>query len=316
MANPDLYNFMKQLQTELASEYKRIQGRVREDPGTAGDEGEENWAALLKNWLPPAYQIVTKGRIVGHDGSASPQIDVLVLHPSYPRHLLHKKHYLAGGVVAAFECKLTLRKAHLSKAFETCAVVKNLVPKRTGTPYKELHQPILYGLLAHSHAWKGKGVNVAFDMLHGIDDLQFHGPKHPCEMMDVISIASLATYSLSKDVFIGPNARHGSGGDMLHDSKVKDGVATGYVCAWEEEDKPYLGTNLGNLVSYLINSLAHEDNSLRSIADYYRMSNLDTGGISIPGLWKSTAIFSPTVLKKLRANGTDDDKWSEWYENY
>jgi hypothetical protein len=144
MANPDLYNFMKQLQAELASEYKRIQRRVREDPGTAGDEGEENWATLLRNWLPPGYQIVTKGRIVGHDGLSSPQVDVLVLHPAYPRHLLHKKHYLAGGVVAAFECKLTLRAEHLMKAFETCAIVKNLVPKRTGTPYRELHQAILF----------------------------------------------------------------------------------------------------------------------------------------------------------------------------
>jgi hypothetical protein len=47
---------------------------------------------------------VTKGRILTETGYASPQIDVLILHPSYPKILLDKKMYLSGGVAAAFEC--------------------------------------------------------------------------------------------------------------------------------------------------------------------------------------------------------------------
>jgi hypothetical protein len=35
----------------MAEEYDRIQKRATEDPGTAGDQGEENWATLLRNWL-------------------------------------------------------------------------------------------------------------------------------------------------------------------------------------------------------------------------------------------------------------------------
>ena len=60
----DLYDFMRQLSNEMAAEYDRIQKRTTEDPGTAGDQGEENWADLLRGWLPRTYEVVTKGRII------------------------------------------------------------------------------------------------------------------------------------------------------------------------------------------------------------------------------------------------------------
>src|SRR5229473_5459551 len=91
----DLQDFMVAATQEMASEYRRIQKRTKDDPGTAGDQGEENWATLLRKWVPCHYHVVTKGRILGHTGHASPQVDVLVLHPSYPPHLLHTKLYLA-----------------------------------------------------------------------------------------------------------------------------------------------------------------------------------------------------------------------------
>jgi hypothetical protein len=83
-----LHMFMAQVTEEMASEYERIYARAVEDPGTAGDEGEENWATLLRDWLPPNYHVRTKGRLLSHNGLMSPQIDVLVLKPSYPRKLL------------------------------------------------------------------------------------------------------------------------------------------------------------------------------------------------------------------------------------
>ena len=107
----DLVNFMQALTREMDAEYQRIQKRASEDPGTAGDQGEENWAEVLRLWLPPTYQVVTKGRIISQqDTPPSPQVDVLVLKPTYPKGLLNKKLYLAAGVEAAFECKITLSK--------------------------------------------------------------------------------------------------------------------------------------------------------------------------------------------------------------
>ena len=127
---------MRQVSSDMASEYERIRKRTREDPGTAGDQGEENWASLLKDWLPGTYEVVTKGRIIGEDGRTSPQVDVVVLKEIYPRKLLDKKVFLANGVAAAFECKTTLRPEHIEDAVETGVEIKRLFPVRTGTPYR------------------------------------------------------------------------------------------------------------------------------------------------------------------------------------
>ena len=115
----DLHDHMRQLKQEMAAEYDRIQKHASEDPGTAGDQGEENWAKLLREWLPRTYEVVTKGRIISTGGRTSPQIDVLELKGAYPRRLLTNKLYLAAGVVAAFECKTTLRSAHITEAVRT-----------------------------------------------------------------------------------------------------------------------------------------------------------------------------------------------------
>ena len=151
----ELLTFLRQDLVEIASEYKRIFSRATEDPGTAGDEGEENWAGLLRDWLPDSYKVVTKGRVLGTDGRASPQIDVLVLRPGYPSRLVSKKVYLVHGVAAAFECKTTLKSHHLREAAATALVLRNLSGERAGSPYRELMSPPTYGILAHSHSWKG-----------------------------------------------------------------------------------------------------------------------------------------------------------------
>ncbi|SRR6266566_7059110 len=87
----DYFDFMKSIQDGMAQEYFRIRKRTREDPETAGDQAEENWATLFRNWLPANYLVVTKGRIINEDGITSPQVDVLVLHPSHPMALRDKK---------------------------------------------------------------------------------------------------------------------------------------------------------------------------------------------------------------------------------
>jgi hypothetical protein len=53
----DLYDFMRQISAEVSLEYDRIQKRATEDPGTAGDQGEENWAEILRDWLPRTFEV-------------------------------------------------------------------------------------------------------------------------------------------------------------------------------------------------------------------------------------------------------------------
>jgi hypothetical protein len=67
----DIHSFVNQWQKEIQAEYQRIQKHASSDPGTAGDQGEENWKSLLVQWLPSYFHIVTKGRILTASGSTS-----------------------------------------------------------------------------------------------------------------------------------------------------------------------------------------------------------------------------------------------------
>jgi hypothetical protein len=311
----ELNAFMKQLQQELSSEYERISVRVTQDPGTAGDEGEENWAEILRKWLPSNYHIVTKGRVLSHYGEPSPQVDILVLHPAYPRHLLNKKYYLAGGVLAAFECKLTLRTRHLEKIFKTSSAIKNLVPQREGSPYKELQQPIIYGVLAHSHEWSRKNKHGAFDLLDRLDKYQFCGVEHPRNMLDLICIADTAIYRLYKTILIGPNTpMEQLPEDILTGPGANEGISIGYTCTWQDDDSPTYNTVLGTLIADLFKRMAYEDQTIRPMAEYYTLGGLDTGGISKPHFW-FPEVLSKNVLKQLRSEGTEEGEWSEWAMN-
>jgi hypothetical protein len=156
MAKNDLYYYMKEATDEMQQEYERIQQRAVEDPGTAGDNGEENWANLLRLWLPKHYHVVTKGRIMNHEGECSPQVDILILSPFYPIGLLDKKEYLDGGVLAALECKLTLKSGHIKKVVQNSSKIGRMkyIAMKEGqrnTAGNDFHPRIIYGLLAHTH---------------------------------------------------------------------------------------------------------------------------------------------------------------------
>lgn len=190
----EVQDFMDQIVSELKSEYSRIQRRVKEDAGNAGDEAENNWAELLDDWLPSEVQIVTRGRILSDDGRPGPQVDVLVLHPGYPRKLLNKKMYFAGGVLGAFECKLTLRRRDIEKIGRSAREIRSLATLRAGRPYSELNSPIIYGVLAHSSEWSTKGIEK-FD---AILDRELQKDMHPRDLIDVICIGDLACWYATK----------------------------------------------------------------------------------------------------------------------
>ena len=199
----DLHDFMRQLSAKMAANYNLIRKRASEDPGTAGDQGEENWAELLRGWLPRTYEVATKGRIISQDGRTSPQIDVLVLKSIYPKQLIeeNQKIYLAAGVAAAFECKTTLKAVHIEEAVQTCVKIKNLYPVREGSPYKELHAPIVYGLLAHSHSWKQRNSTPEENILQKLMWSDKFLVPHPRLGLDFLCVADLGAWVLAKFTF-------------------------------------------------------------------------------------------------------------------
>jgi hypothetical protein len=200
-----LRKFVDQVTSEMAAEYQRIRERARADPGTAGDEGEENWATLLREWLPSTYQVVTKGRILGADGAISRQVDVVVLKPGYPAKLAEKKTHIAEGVAAAFECKITLKADHLLKAATNAAAIKELTQAREGTPYRELTSPIVYGVLCHSHSWKGPTSVPYENITAALLAADGEAVKHPRQMLDVVCVADLGTWTPMKMAGMGPS---------------------------------------------------------------------------------------------------------------
>jgi hypothetical protein len=282
-----------------------------EDPGTAGDQGEENWATLLRGWLPATYQVETKGRLIGHDGTTSPQVDVVVLKPVYPRKLLDKKLYLAAGVAAAFECKTTLTGAHVREAVENSVAVKSLFPARQGSPYRELRSPIVYGLVAHSHSWKGE----ASTPLSNVDDHLWNNDQEkvlrPRFGLDLLCVADLATWVGFAMTFVGP----GFTGWTPLAGFERGYAATSYIRHSKQIDGLPQSSHfqpIGTFISYLIQKLAWEDPSCRELANYYRLANLAGAGAGKQRQWRPT-IYSDEVRSGIDRgrlkNGGDYDEW-------
>ena len=309
----DLYDFMRHLQNDMAAEYDRIQKRATEDPGTAGDQGEENWAELLRGWLPRTYEVVTKGRIIGVDGRTSPQIDVLVLKSIYPEKLLNKKLYLAAGVAAAFECKNTLRAEHIEKAVKTCVKIKNLYPVRKGTPYKELHAPIVYGLLAHSHSWKGDNSTPEDNIEQKLIMSDSCHVSHPRQGLDLLCVADLTTWTLCKLTFLDRLSPQ----DPNYASQEAE-MITSYMRNTAGNIQIDDFTSIGVFISNLSKRFAWEDPTLRDLADYYNIK-LISGGSGVQRKWEANLIYSSDVFSRFGVRGPlsgEANIWNEWLSGF
>lgn len=308
----DLVDFMRQISTEMAAEYQRIRRRSADDPGTAGDEGEENWAALLRDWLPRDYIVVTKGQILSQDGFTSPQIDVLVLNGSYPPRLVNKKKYLAAGVSAAFECKTTLRASHIATAVKNCVKIKSLYPAREGTPYRELHAPLVYGLLAHSHDWKAPASTPEQNIEETLRKADTTFVGHPRSQLDLICVSDLASWSSGSITFFGP--RQTPNWSAMPPIYGPNGSAvTSFLAHAATEQQVGTFTPVGAFVSNLWRKLAWENPALRHLADYYRLVNIAGSARGAMRMWP-IEIYSGEVRGRAErgplSNGVAWDEWS------
>jgi hypothetical protein len=309
----DLFDFMLSATRDMSTEYERIQKRATEDPGTAGDQGEENWATLFRDWLPPNFQVVTKGRILSHEGKASPQIDILILKPEYPRKLLDKKLYLAGGILAAFECKVTLKASHVREAVENASAIRKLLPVRIGSPYRELNSPIIYGLLAHSHSWKSEGSKPIEIIEKSLNEAGWLHTSHPRELLDIICVSDLATWVTSKMTYFGP-CFNGWSEEIAGIYGSQGSTTTAYIQHSNQiEQQVEQFSPIGTAISYLIQKLGMENAGLRELADYYRLVNIGGSGRGNMRMWDTTTIFSEEIIGRiLSGNLRNGAPWDEW----
>ena len=320
MEKHDIHDYMISAQQRIEEAYYRIRKHSSEDPGTAGDQGEEDWCKFLKEWLPHYFHVVNKGIIITDSGWSSPQIDVLVLSPSYPPLLLNEKRYLAGGVIAAFECKTTLRADDVKKAVETAAEIRRHLPKRIGTPYKELNSAIVYGLLAHSHSWKHAASDPVGHIEKTLKAADAAYVQHPAECIDLITVADLAAWTAFKFTYDSPRFNHFN--PRLHGPNGS--ASTGYICSPIEskviasekhfsEQKDYFSP-LSVLVSELYSKLAWTFSDMRNLEEYFRKVNLLGSGMGQIGRRWDLSIYSEQIRGRVFngqiTTGAPFDEWS------
>ena len=282
MKQHDLFYFFKNANYEIDQEYERIRRRTMEDPGTAGDQGEANWEKLLKLWLPPYFQVVNKGRIIGDTGETSPQIDLLVLSPEYPKQLIDCKQYLAGGVVAAFECKTTLRRKHIKDFMLASRKISALVPKGNGSPRKDLKRSIYCGLLAHSHEWKQENSNPINNIRCAIKLYDNEIIKHPIEMPDLICVSDLRTWSSVK-VIVPAQKNMG---------KYKE---LSVISSYGEDAILDFYTPVGSMIFSLLEFLSWEYSGLRKLVSYLKNLNLEGEKNGNMRQWSADVLSEKTI---------------------
>jgi hypothetical protein len=299
----DVVEFMQQILAELDSEYRRIRNRSTEDPGTAGDEGEENWAELLRSWLPATYQVVTKGRILSSLGEASPQMDVLVLHRDYPRKLLNKKHYFSTGVIAAFECKNTLRRDGIKKAIQNAKLLSEVLHRERGMKgywrqsrfvdpvYDELHRPIIYGLLAHSHSWSPASARDLID--DAISELDLETSTHVREVIDIVCVADVAVWSMDR-----------CASDIGFPSYPHPAICTSWMSClhadrWLADSIFHRSfTTSGALLSRLYQKLSYQHEEALQFSNYFKLATRDGASGGGPGR-KWGELLAPDVRARI-----------------
>lgn len=271
--------------------------------------------------MPTGYRVVTKGRLLGFDGTSSPQVDVVVLRPGYPPGLLGKKHYLAGGVAAAFECKLTLTSKHVADAIDRSAKIRRLLRPRYGTPYAELTSPIITGLLAHAHNWTAPGSHPRVAIERAIAAADKKHVNHPREMLDLICIANLGGWASGRVAKgIAPAQATDAQGRKAVTTIGSHITRTSYNAMFASSGQPH--SPLSMFLTRLIKKLSYEDACLRPIARDFGHIGFPGQGITNTGAlvrdWPDE-VLSKHVHRKMQVElgpaalePDEERRWSPW----
>ena len=271
----------------MAADYERMRQLAREDPGTSGDQAEEDWAELISQWLPGTYHVVKKGRILFSSGETSGQVDILILSPSYPKGLLSNKLYLAAGVLAAFEIKRTLRRKSILSAVKRSVKINSLARSDRRVRYH-----IIYGLLAHAHDLQRAGKppeQVLEEGLIQADTVEVTDPRDGIEM---VCVPSLGTWTL-----------------MRRAHKDKGVFTTSYMRGPLDislSDFTVTADAIGRFLTALLYRLGKIDESIAPIAGYFEGVGLARIGYGDDREWPM-GTMSDELLKALS---------SDEYESY
>lgn len=220
---------------------------------------------------------------------------------------------MSGGVAAAFECKNTLKSEHIRQAISKAAECKKLLAPRTGSPLKELNAGIIFGLLCHSHSWKGKSSSPSANVQAVLDETH-PDVRHPRDLIDLICVADLAAWSR---IYITCYQASYKLDAQAYLESVFGGPCGPQTSLLRHDLESHAQTvhfrPIGSLLRHLIQLLALDDSSLRGIADDMRIANLGGSGSGHMFPW-SLDSYSREVRDQILAsrysNGVGWDDWA------
>jgi uncharacterized protein DUF6602 len=292
---------------EIQEEYERLHADALDDPQKAGHGGEGTWARLLKDWLPPAYEVGTRKYIVPEEGSDTFETDIVVFSPSYPRPLRAREEVLAGGVAAAFGVKLTLDAAGIRDSAERAALLRRALRIRNGTPRSEMVSPFPVGLLAHSHAWKQPGSTPTENIARNLQELDEKCSRHPRETVDCVCVADVSTWVTFRLPYMAP--RFAKQLDWTTPTQKEVGYAMTAITGANPDESP---APVAMLVANLLIRLSYADPVIKPLADGLRLTETLGSGEGPQRLWELADVFTDEVIAALPTRGLDnsDPEWS------
>jgi hypothetical protein len=291
----------------IAEDYARLHEEARQQEiQRAGHGGEETWARLLREWLPPAYEVGIRKYIVPEDGDAVFETDLVVFNPGYPARLRERRDVLAGGVAAAFSVKLTLDAAGIRDGAQQAATLRRAAKPRFGTPRSEMLGPFAVGLLAHSHSWTFPSSTPAENISQACWDLDQSLVAHPRESLDFLCVSDLSTWTRSRMPYMPPNALSVNPAATAA-QKAQGAAMTAFVMADSEKSPAPVAV----LIAFLIERLSYADPTLSPFADGLRLTDTWGAASGPQRLWDLDSVFAERVRLALpsRGWGAGGDDW-------
>jgi len=304
---PAQAKWFRKLGREINEEYDRLHQAALKDPQRAGHGGEGTWVSVLKEWLPPAYQVVTRKYVVPEVGMDTFETDIVVLRPSYPEPLRSREEILAGGVAAAFSVKLTLDASGIRDGVERAIALRRALKPRYGTPREEITAPFPVGLLAHSHSWKAPNSTPSANIVNQLWSLDSQLVKHPRESLDYLCVADLGLWSVFRLPYVPPNAVQYN--PIVSERQRAEGAV---YTAINQTDPSQTFTAVASLIAHLLVRLSYSDPTLRPLADNLRLTGTLGEGSGATRVWDLDHVFSDTVRAQLPHRGLQqrDDDWA------
>jgi hypothetical protein len=305
------HEWLAKVTRDIAADYERLHAEALHDVQKAGHGGEGTWRDFLQEWLPPAYEVVTRKYIIPERGDEAFEMDLVVLRPAYPERLRDRVDILAGGVAAAFSVKLTLDAEGVRDAVTKAAQLRRVLqPRASRTARSELVGAFAVGVLAHSHAWKRPGSTPLANLTRACWDLDHEIAEHPRESLDYLCVADLAAMGRAR-LSLAPGTPELRVPTEPPRHHVTGCCATAFTVPSAASTPPPVAA----FITFLLERLSYDDPGIQPFAAGLHA----TGTVGMAGaptrLWRYEDVFTEHVALEL-VTGALERGGVEWQRSY